>query len=215
METKTISWVYSYMLIVTIVICVIAALTDMLRMPIIIILFLISITAIIVLWNRPLNKKSLYLLNIFNLLGASLLANLIVRLLVGSIEEIIIMIITIIAADVFSFTRKGKKTLNARLIRNHNTLARLSICLPIPNKPGLQAIIGVGDLYFYSTMILFSLHNFGSSGLPEAFLFVLVGQAFNILLIIVFINKDWYKGFPATLFPGLCYLAGVLVTRVF
>lgn len=210
MEKKSLAWGYSYMLGITSIICILAALVNKITLMVISIVFLINIVGIIVLWTRPLSKKSLYLLNIFNILAASSFAYLIIAFLIDSIESFVVMITIIVVMDVFSFTKKGKMTPNARLMNNNNALARLCICLPVPKKPGLQPVIGVGDLYFYSAIMFFSLHTFGVSVLGKVFLLIFVGQLTNIILISIIKNKVWYKGFPATLFPGAFYLVGLL-----
>lgn len=201
------------MLGITVLICLLAALLNNITLPVIGILFLVDMIIIIVLWTRPLSRNLLYLLNALNMLGAGSLAYLLMMLLGDSIESFVTMISIIVAMDVFSFTKKGKVTPNARLMNHSNALARLCICLPVPQKPGLQPIIGVGDLYFYSAIIIFSLRIFGISVLGWIILLVLTGQLTNILLISVIRNKVWYKGFPATLFPGVFYLIYLYISN--
>lgn len=194
------------MLGMTAIICILAILLNKLALPVMIIVSFINLVGIVVLWFRPLTKKLLYALNVLNSLGAASLAYFIATILIKSVDSFFAMVTIIVVMDVFSFTKAGKKTSNAKLINNNNTLARLSICLPVVGKPGLQPIIGVGDLYFYSAIILFSLHNFGVSVLGGIYLLMLVGQIANIIVILFIQNKIWYKGFPATLFPGIFYL---------
>lgn len=212
MEKKKLSWEYGYILGMTAIICILAALLNRITLPVIIIVFLMDITGIIVLWTRPLSKKLLYLLNVLNSIGAAALAYLIITLVIKSMDSFVAMISIIVVMDVFSFTKRGKKTPNARLMNNNNALARLCICLPVAGKPGLQPIIGVGDLYFYSAILLFSLHIFGVNVLGKIFLVLLAGQLANIILISIIKNKAWYKGFPATLFPGIFYLIVMLIS---
>lgn len=200
------------MLGITGMICLLAVLLNNVTLPVIGILFFVDMIVIIVLWMRPLSRKLLYVLNVLNMLGAGSLAYLLMMLLGDSVESFVTMITIIVVMDVFSFTKKGKVTPNARLMNHNNALARLCICLPVPQKPGLQPIIGVGDLYFYSAIIIFSLRSFGISGLGWIILLVLAGQLANILLISVIRNKAWYKGFPATLFPGVFCLISLYIS---
>jgi hypothetical protein len=211
MDKKNLSWEYSYMLGMTIIICILAALLNNFTLPVVIVAVLMDITVIIVLWTRALSRKLLYLLNVFNCLAAASLAYLIVTFILKTVDSFVAMIIVIIVVDVFSFTKKGKTTPNARLMNNTNTLARLCICLPVAGKPGLQPIIGVGDLYFYSTMLLFSLHIIGTYAFWKFSLLILAGQLANIILISAIRNKNWFKGFPATLFPGIFCITGILI----
>jgi hypothetical protein len=203
---KKLAWEYGYMLGMTAIICILVSLLMKLELPVTFILFLADIAGIVVLWSRPLSRRLLYVLNVLNSLAAASLAYLFVAVLIKSVDDIFAMIVAILVMDVFSFTRPGKHTPNARLVNNNNTLARLCICLPVAGKPGLQPIIGVGDLYFYSAMLSFSLHNFGVNIWGKIFLLILAGQLANIILISIIKNKTWYKGFPATLFPGIFYL---------
>lgn len=196
------------MLVITAVICIMAALLNSVTLNAVIVVFFIDLVLIILIWAKPLSKKSLYLLNILNLLGAACLAYLIINKVIKSTDSFIAMIIIIAVMDVFSFTRKGRKTPNARLMNNTNALARLCICLPVTGKPGLQPIIGVGDLYFYSAILLFNLNMFSIHAFGRTFFMLLVGQLGNIIVISIIKNKSWFKGFPATLFPGLfCILS--------
>lgn len=202
---KELTWEYGYMIGMTAISCILSFLLSKIALPVISILFLVDIAGIVVLWTRPLSRRLLYFLNVLNSLASVSFAYLLVTVFIKSIDSFITVVVIIVVMDVFSFTKAGKKTPNARLI-NNNTLARLSICLPVPGKPGLQPIIGVGDLYFYSVIAVFSLHNFGLDIFGNILLLILAAQLINILLISLIKNKTWYKGFPATLFPGIFYL---------
>lgn len=206
MGKKELTWEYGYMLGMTAISCILASLLNRLILPVIFILFLVVFAGIVALWAKPLSRNLLYLLNVLNSLASVSFAYLLVTGFLKSVESFASVVVIIIVMDVFSFTKVGKKTPNSRLINNKNTLARLSICLPVPGKPGLQPIIGVGDLYFYSAISVFSLHIFSANAFVYILLFVLAGQLINILFISMIKNKIWYKGFPATLFPGIFYL---------
>jgi len=203
---KELTWEYGYMLIMTAISCILAFLLNKMILPTIFILLIVNLAGIVVLWIKPLSRKLLYLLNVLNCLASVSFAYLLVTVFIKSVDNFFSVVIIIVVMDVFSFTKAGKNTPNARLINKNNTLARLSICLPVPGKLGLQPIIGVGDLYFYSAISVFSLHIFSANFFCYILLLVLVGQLINILLISLIKNKTWYKGFPATLFPGIFYL---------
>jgi len=191
--------------------CMLAFLLNKIIFPVILILFIVNLAGVVVLWTRPLSRNLLYLLNVLNCLASVSFACLLVTVFIKSVDSFLTMMIIIVVMDVFSFTKKGKKTPNARLINQSNTLARLSICLPVPGKPGLQPIIGVGDLYFYSVISVFLLHFFGANNFGYMLLMVLAGQLLNILFIAIIKNKTWYKGFPATLFPGILSLIIMII----
>jgi hypothetical protein len=159
----------------------------------------------ILLWSRKLSKKTLYLNNILNILAANLIAYFLIGYLMKSQDTITGLIIGVVGMDVFSFTKRGKNTLNAKLAGNINTLARLSICLPIPGHPGLQQIIGIGDLLYYSIITMYYINAYGMLTGLKAGMIILFGQIVNIISTEVLkkIQKEQYKGFPATLFPGL------------
>lgn len=205
-STKKLTWEYGYMLGMTAISGILAFLMNKMSLPVILILFLVDLAGIIVLWLKPLSRKLLYILNVLNCLASVSFAYLLITAFIKSVDSFVAFIIILVVMDVFSFTKAGKKTPNAKLISNNNALPRLSICLPVPDKPGLQPIIGVGDLYFYGTISVFSIHHFGMSVFGYIVLLILAGQLINILLISYIKEKVWYKGFPATLFPGIFYL---------
>lgn len=196
-------WECGYMMLITVIICFLAFFLSHLSLPAVSSVFFMNLAGVIILWLKPLSRHRLYFLNILNCITATTLAYLVIALVINSPDSFYTMIIIIIVMDIFSFTKAGKRTANARLTGNVNTLARLSICLPVPHNSGLQPIIGLGDLYFYSILFLFFLHH---DGVPASFwsiFLILVGQTANILLISIIRNKAWYKGFPATAFPGI------------
>lgn len=174
---------------------------------------LIVMAGICFVWSRKLSKKNLYVNNVLILLVANMLAYFFTDYLIISKDRLFGFVIGVAVVDVFSFTKRGKHTLNAKLAGNVSTLARLSICLPIPGKPGLQQIIGVGDLVYYSTITMFFLKApEASNGLIVAIL-ILVGQFVNIISTMVLkkLQKEQYRGFPATLFPGvIVFIASII-----
>lgn len=202
---------YFYMLAITATICLLPLLYYKMSVSAMLIVFIIVLTVIITIWRKPMSRKLLYLLDILNVIAAISFSFLIMLILGDAKASIVSFIIAIVILDVYSFTRRGKHTLNAKLIANTSTLARLSICLPVPGKPGLQPLIGIGDLYFYTVMCLFALDLYGTSHYYIVILILVIGQLANIILISLTFRKKWYKGFPATLFPGLFYLVSLVL----
>lgn len=202
---KNISLEYILILVITSMICGISLISYDLSLVIILISFLIVTIAILLLWQRQLSIKNLYLYDVLNLLAPNLLAYLLLLYLIKTEDIFIGVILGVAVMDVFSFTKRGKNTLNAKLSTNIDTMARLSICLPIPGKLGLQQIIGVGDLLYYSVITMYYLHNFGISVGLKITLLIIIGQIVNIVSILLLrkIKTEQYKGFPATLFPGV------------
>lgn len=194
---------YICMLVITGIICTISFIIYKLPTLIMIISFIFIMAATVLLWLRKLTKKNLYLNDFLNLLAPNIIALFFVSNLIKSKSTIIGFMLGVAIMDVFSFTKRGKNTLNAKLAGNINTMARLSICLPIPGKPGLQQIIGVGDLFYYSMITMYYIHFAGILASLKAVLIIFIGQLVNIVSIILLkrIQKNLYKGFPATLFP--------------
>jgi len=129
------------------------------------------------------------------------------------IEVIVPMLIYIIAYDIFSFTRYGKNTLNAKIINNSKYLPRLLVYGrsfktggPVPTK-------GLGDYFWYS--ITFSAINstYGKAPGLFALMAIFLGVVINLILVSKIYKYSWYKGFPATLGPlGICL---ILVTIIY
>ena len=215
-ESKKINlyWEYLYMLVLTAIICLLPLLYYQAPVSVMLITLLLALIIIIIIWRRSLSKRLLYFLDLLNIFVAGSLAFLVMLILRNTPNTIITLITFIVLYDVYSFTKRGKHTLNAKLISQASTLVRLSICLPVPGKPGLQPIIGIGDLYFYSVMALFALDTYGTMSYSKVVIILIAGQLGNILIISLIKNKSWYKGFPATLFPGMFYLILLLFRLV-
>jgi hypothetical protein len=175
--------------------------------------FIIIMVSVILLWSRKLSKNSLYLNNLLNILAANMIAYFVTGYVIKSQDTMLGVIVGVAVMDVFSFTKRGKNTLNAKLAGNINTMARLSICLPIPGYPGLQQIIGVGDLLYYSIITIYYIKSYGMLSGLNAGIFILIGQIVNIIFIEVLkkIQKEQYKGFPATLFPGAVIILAMVI----
>lgn len=201
---------YICMLVITAIICSISFIIYKLPTLIMIISFIVIIAATVLLWLRKLTKKNLYFNDVLNLLLPNIIALFFVSNVIKSKSGIMGFMLGVAIMDMFSFTKRGKNTLNAKLVGNINTMARLSICLPIPGKPGLQQIIGVGDLFYYSMMTMYYIHFAGASAGLKTALIIFIGQLVNIVSIVLLkiIQKSRYKGFPATLFPCVFVIIG-------
>jgi hypothetical protein len=198
--------IYIFILVITFITTALCFLSNNMPVLLMLISLIIIMAGIYFVWLKKLSKRILYFNNILNILAANILAYFLIHYLINSQSTIIGMILGIVVMDVFSFTKRGKNTLNAKLSGNINTMARLSVCLPIPKKPGLQQIIGVGDLLYYALITMYYIKSGRTSAAGiHAAMIILIGQLVNIIAILVIkrIQKEQYKGFPATLFPGI------------
>lgn len=151
-----------YILLITVFIIGLAGLAAELSRIFALTGFMVVLAATIPIWKMELSRKVVYLHNLLNVLCALLLARLLEAYTLDTLNTLISAVIGVVAMDVFSFTQRGRFTLNAKLISSTSTLARLSICLPVPGKRGLIPIIGVGDLVFYSVLMMVALKSVGA-----------------------------------------------------
>jgi hypothetical protein len=161
-------------------------------------------------WKQPVSRKVIYLHNGLNIICALLLANMLSSYVFVTESMVIGAALGVVVMDVFSFTKRGRFTLNARLMEHTNTAVRLSVCLPVPGKRGLIPVIGTGDLVFYSLLTIVPLQSVNRAGPLFAVLPVLAGQLLNLAIIAALKNRAGFKGFPATLMPGLLFIAVLL-----
>lgn len=210
-QEKNYVWEYFYMLCLTFMPCLLPFLCYRLPYQFMAVIVIITIIGFFIVWKRKLSKKLLYFNNILLLLVSVCIAYFIIYFFVTTTDRMIGIILGVAAWDVYSFTKSGRNTLNAKLIGNTNSLARLSICLPVPKKPGLQPILGVGDLNYYSLITMFTIKSTGITGGLIALFVLFTGQLANILSISVLRERHWLKGFPATLFPGLLYILATIL----
>ncbi len=129
-------WEYGYMWSVTIVACALSYLCKYLKAEILLPSLSILLVWVILLWKKPISKKVLYQLNVLNLFGAVMLGSILSFIV--SKDIMIGIIFGVVIMDVLSFTKYGKNTLNAKLSERTNSLARLSICLPVLKKVSIQ-----------------------------------------------------------------------------
>ncbi|WP_151736075.1 hypothetical protein [Paenibacillus tengchongensis] len=193
---------FHYMILLTLLVILLAAIVRPIRTEAALLVLAAGIGVSVRLWKQALSVKVLYLHNIINVFCPVALALVIFGFLQPSLSGCVSILGGIVAADVFSFMRIGRRTPNAVLMNNRQSLARLSICLPVPGRAGLTPIIGAGDLMYYAFLTLTVLEFPDElnpwTGLP----LIVLGQLLNIILIVIVERKERYRGFPATLMPG-------------
>lgn len=206
-NTKRKNFILAYIYIIAITFLVIALSYISIKIPILpmMITFIFVIAAICFVWKRKLSKFILYVNNVLLLLATNIIAYILVNYVIKSLDSLNGIVVSVSVIDVISFTKLGKHTLNAKLMNNTNSLARLSVCLPLPKVPGLLPIIGAGDLQYYSMITMYYIKTAGNMAGLYAALILVIGQLINIIAILILkkIQKERYKGFPATLFPGM------------
>lgn len=197
------------MVFLTVLVTALSALLYKVPGELLIISFVIILCCSIFLWTRKLSRGLLYIHNILNLTGAIALGYIISVIFFPSRDSIIGLIAGVVAVDVFSFTKRGGFTLNSKLINQTDMLARLSISSPLPQQKGLFPIIGIGDMVFYSMLSMSAFEACGISVFLPVVSILLIGQLLNIICILIISNKKWYRGFPATLMPGVLFFIGI------
>ncbi|MCW7077796.1 MAG: hypothetical protein OCU22_01500 [Canidatus Methanoxibalbensis ujae] len=174
---------------------------------------IIALAIVIVLaiwtWRQPFRDNVLYLHNVSYMLGGILLGILAAYWL-SSQEKLISFLIPIAIIDFISFTRFGKGTPNRKLIENKTIAKRLSICMPIPGFSGLYQITGIGDMFVFALIVGATLKIWGIHAIWMAISAIIVGQIPNIIGMLSFKNKPWYRGIPATSSPVLIFVTIVL-----
>ncbi len=203
-----------FMALITGLICALTALLYEVQSIIIIISFVVILGLNIVLWKRKLSKGLLYAHNLLNILGAITFGYLISNITVHSKDALFGLIVGYVAMDVFSFTRRGGFLPNSKLMNQSDMLARLSISLPLPKLKGLFPIIGIGDMAYYSMITMSTLKACGISELLTIMSILFIGQLLNIGCILIISSKKWYKGFPATLMPGVLFLISIITNFI-
>lgn len=129
-----------------------------------------------------------------------------------TIEILLIMMIYVCAIDVFSFTRRGKNTMNAKLMSSNKWLPRLLVYgrsfktgKPVGTK-------GFGDYYNYSIAFSTIYTAYGKTIGIGAIIAIILGVIINLIIINRVYKHTWYKGFPATIGPlGLCVVLIVII----
>ena len=166
---------------------------------------IIGIIYILIYVKRPFNKSHLIINGIICLLIVLLFGILIGRYI--SIASAIGIGISVGIVDVLSFTKKGKNTTNAKVMRKKPLMYKLIVYgisfkdkSPVPTK-------GLGDFMYYA-ILLSALFQFTKSTtiLFLGMIFCFLGCVINWIIIPFIYKKPWYKGFPATIIPFILLL---------
>ena len=202
-------WISFYIIMLSLTNILLAFLISHLSILSIIIALAIMIVLGIWAWRQPFQDNILYLHDVSNMLGGILLGILAAYWL-SSQEKLISFLIPIAIIDFISFTRFGRWTPNRKLIENKTIAKRLSICMPIPGFSGLYQITGIGDMFVFALIVGATLKIWGIHAIWMAISAIIVGQIPNIIGMLSFKNKPWYRGIPATSFPVLIFVTIVL-----
>lgn len=120
------------------------------------------------------------------------------------LEGIIMIGASISLIDILSFTKYGKRTMNAKAMSNVNFMSKLIV---YGKEKGdiLVPTCGIGD-YLYYAMWISGIHNVSDSlwAYVASAVMILVGSCIHYGIIAKIYKKESYKGFPATVFPFLC-----------
>lgn len=113
--------------------------------------------------------------------------------------------------DIISFTKIGKRTVNAKAMSN----VRLTSKLFVYGKEQGDTLIptcGIGDYLYYAIWIA-GMHTVSASiyAYVGASCLIFLGTAIQYALIVQLAKRPNYKGFPGTVFPFLCILAEYLL----
>ncbi len=200
------TWMYFYMIGLTVLICFLNLICYPIPELFLLFLLFISLTGMILIWRRTLTRRLLLFNNLLLLLFPLCLSHLLLSHFITSVDAVMQVVSAIAVMDVISFTRAGRHTLNAKLVANRSALSRLSICLPVPKRPGLQPIIGVGDMFYYSFITTYFVGSASDMDALTAIFLLCAGQLTNIICILHMRKRAGYKGFPATIFPGVFIL---------
>ena len=163
-----------------------------------------GVYALYYIFFRKYNKAELF----WNSCGLFVVSMCIGSLVGGQMdaESLISVGVGISLVDVLSFTKYGRKTLNAKAMSNTNLLAKL--ILYGKNKEGkLIPTTGFGDYLYYSVWVSGVAMLTGSplhTALGAALIYI--GTGLNCLVISRLYKKENYKGLPATILPFLCVL---------
>jgi len=205
-------WISFYIILLSLANILLAFL--ILHLSILLIIITLAIVTVLSIWawRQPFQDNILYLHDVSNMFGGVLLGILAAYWL-SSQEKLISFLIPITIIDFISFTRFGMWTPNRKLIENKTFAKRLSICIPIPDFSGLYQITGVGDMFVFALITGTTLKIWGISAIWMAITAIVIGQVPNIICMLSFKNKSWYRGIPATSFPILIFIITILLTN--
>lgn len=120
------------------------------------------------------------------------------------VKDVIAIGVAISLIDVLSFTKAGKRTMNAKAMSNVNFMSKL-IVYGIGKEDALYPTCGIGD-YFYFALWL--------AGLGKSIKLLLllgvglfVGNFINKVIVLKLSKRTNYRGIPATIIPFICILS--------
>ena len=188
-----------------------AALTFLHNDIIYIILCLLSIIVFIIIITRKDTYKHLIVYS-WICLGCVLVCGAAIGRFI-TIEILLILMIYVCTIDVFSFTRRGKNTMNAKLMSSNKWLPRLLV-YGRSSKTGKPVVTkGFGDYYNYSIAFTAIYTAYGKTIGFGAIIAIILGVIINLIIINRIYKYTWYKGFPATIGPlGLCIILIVIIS---
>ena len=127
------------------------------------------------------------------------------------VETLLPMMICVCFMDVYSFTRSGKSTVNAKLMSSNKWLPRLLV-YGRSFKTGKPVVTkGFGDYLNYSIAFTTIYTTYGKITGLFATIAIILGVIINLIIISKICKYTWYKGFPATIGPlGLCVILVVI-----
>lgn len=131
----------------------------------------------------------------------------------SSQEKLTSFLIPVAIIDFISFTRLGQWTPNRKLIENKTFAKKLSICMPILSFSGLYQITGIGDMFVFALIVGATIKIWRIPAIWMAISAIIVGQIPNIIGMLSFKNKPWYRGIPATSSPILIFIITILLTN--
>lgn len=131
------------------------------------------------------------------------------------IEIILPMMIYVCVIDIFSFTRFGKNTLNAKVMNSNKWLPRLLVYGRSFKSGEPVATKGFGDYLWYSIAFATIHKTYGKTIGLCAIIGIIFGVIINLIIISRIYKYTWYKGFPATVGPlGLCVVLVVIISII-
>ncbi|MBU3142783.1 hypothetical protein [Clostridium sp. CF012] len=203
-------WMAFYMVIVPFFTISSVFLLKNISIVIFVLTFFLTLSYSFFLAKKEINKKSLYMQNVLSILG-SMALGFIGSFIMTKIPILFwIWLIYVIIMDSYNFTNIGKKTKAAKLIKNPEMVSRLSINLPIPFYENLVPVIGVGDLSYFILIVITTAKLCENQFFWYTGIAIILGQIVNAIIFLSCHKKRWYKGIPATVFPGVFSLLMIL-----
>ncbi|SHK73211.1 hypothetical protein SAMN02745163_04362 [Clostridium cavendishii DSM 21758] len=161
---------------------------------------IIGVVFLIMYIKKPYEKDYLIMYSWICMICVLFIGTLIGRLI--PVTSAISMGIMLSIFDILSFTKRGSKTTNAKVMSNKKLMAKLIVYgMSLENRNAVPTK-GLGDFLFY-TILLSSIYKVSNNSM---YLFygvclIFLGCVINWIIVCFIYNKKWYKGFPATFIP--------------